>query len=324
MEDVSPTPETETLWDVVIIGGGPAGATAALYLARANLKTLVIDKGLTAGALGITSRIANYPGILEEISGAELLQRMRQQAQNFGAVFVQDKVQAVDLESDPKLIFANGGTYSARVVIIATGAMGRKHRIKGEEELLGHGVSYCATCDGAFFRDQEVAVAGNTDEAVEEALFLTRFARRVHFFCPTPTLKAPEHLVEELLAQPNVKLYLGASVTEIIGKEQVEAVRVSLRSEGAITVPVSGAFIYLQGNVPVTDFLNGQLPLTETGCLSVDSEFRTALPGVYAIGDVLCNHVKQAVVAAAEGAVAAMAVEKALRGRKQLAVDWSK
>lgn len=324
MEDVSPTPETETLWDVVIIGGGPAGATAALYLARANLKTLVIDKGLTAGALGITSRIANYPGILEEISGAELLQRMRQQAQNFGAVFVQDKVQAVDLESDPKLIFANGGTYSARVVIIATGAMGRKHRIKGEEELLGHGVSYCATCDGAFFRDQEVAVAGNTDEAVEEALFLTRFARRVHFFCPTPTLKAPEHLVEELLAQPNVKLYLGASVTEIIGKEQVEAVRVSLRSEGAITVPVSGAFIYLQGNVPVTDFLSGQLPLTETGCLSVDSEFRTALPGVYAIGDVLCNHVKQAVVAAAEGAVAAMAVEKALRGRKQLAVDWSK
>ncbi len=324
MEDVSPTPETETLWDVVIIGGGPAGATAALYLARADLKTLVIDKGLTAGALGITSRIANYPGILEEISGAELLQRMRQQAQNFGAVFVQDKVQAVDLESDPKLIFANGGTYSARVVIIATGAMGRKHRIKGEEELLGHGVSYCATCDGAFFRDQEVAVAGNTDEAVEEALFLTRFARRVHFFCPTPTLKAPEHLVEELLAQPNVKLYLGASVTEIIGKEQVEAVRVSLRSEGAITVPVSGAFIYLQGNVPVTDFLNGQLPLTETGCLSVDSEFRTALPGVYAIGDVLCNHVKQAVVAAAEGAVAAMAVEKALRGRKQLAVDWSK
>lgn len=324
MEDVSPTPETETLWDVVIIGGGPAGATAALYLARANLKTLVIDKGLTAGALGITSRIANYPGILEEISGAELLQRMRQQAQNFGAVFVQDKVQAVDLESDPKLIFANGGTYSARVVIIATGAMGRKHRIKGEEELLGHGVSYCATCDGAFFRDQEVAVAGNTDEAVEEALFLTRFARRVHFFCPTPTLKAPEHLVEELLAQPNVKLYLGASVTEIIGKEQVEAVRVSLRSEGAITVPVSGAFIYLQGNVPVTDFLNGQLPLTETGCLSVDSEFRTALPGVCAIGDVLCNHVKQAVVAAAEGAVAAMAVEKALRGRKQLAVDWSK
>ncbi|MCX7939436.1 MAG: FAD-dependent oxidoreductase [Thermoflexales bacterium] len=322
--EASPVPETETLWDVVIIGGGPAGATAALYLARANLKTLVIDKGLTAGALGITSRIANYPGILEELSGAELLQRMRQQAQRFNAVFVQDKVQAVELEGDPKLIFANAGTYSARAVIIATGAMGRKQRIKGEEELLGHGVSYCATCDGAFFRDQDVAVAGNTDEAVEEAIFLTRFARRVHFFCPTPALKAPEHLVEELLAQPNVSLYLGAAVVEIIGKEHVEAVRVALRGEGVITVPVSGAFIYLQGNVPITDFLGGQLPLTETGCLSVDAEFRTALPGVYAVGDVLCNHVKQAVVAAAEGAIAAMAVEKALRGRKQLAVDWSK
>lgn len=316
--------DSEQPWDVIVIGGGPAGVTAALYLARADLKTLVIDKGLTAGALGLTGRIANYPGVPEEISGAELLSRMRQQAERFGATFLQDKVQAVDLESDPKLIFANTGTYSARAVVIATGSMGRGQRVKGEDELLGRGVSYCATCDGAFFRDQEVAVAGNTDEAVEEALFLTRFASRVHFLCPTPQLKAPEHLVHELTEQPNVKLYLGAALKEILGTDQVTGVRVALRSEGEVVIPVSGVFVYLQGGRPITDFLGGQLPLSEGGCLKVDEEFRTALPGVYAVGDVLCNHIKQAVVAAAEGAIAAMSIEKVLRGRKQIAVDWSK
>ncbi|MFN3706003.1 MAG: NAD(P)/FAD-dependent oxidoreductase [Thermoflexales bacterium] len=313
-----------SLWDVAIVGGGPAGATAAMYAARADLRVIVLDKGLTASALGITSRIANYPGVPEEISGAELLRRMREQAQRFGAVFVQDKVQAVDLESDPKLLFANGGTYEARAVIIATGSMARGQRVKGEAELLGRGVSYCATCDGAFFRDQDVAVAGNTDEAVEEALFLTRFARTVHFLAPTPRIHAPEPLLHELSSQPNVRLYLGAALREVIGGDHVTGVRVALRDGGEQVLPVSGAFIYLQGGKPATDFLAGQLPLNETGCVRVDAEYRTTIPGVYAIGDVLCNHVKQAVVAAAEGAIAAMAVEKALRGRKQLAVDWSK
>ncbi len=312
------------VWDVVIIGGGPAGATAALYAARADLRVLVLDKGLTASALGITSRIANYPGIPEEISGAELLQRMRDHAQRFGAVFVQDKVQAVDLESNPKLIFANGGTYEARAMIIATGSMARGQRVKGEEALLGRGVSYCATCDGAFFRDQDVAVAGNTDEAVEEALFLTRFARQVHFLSPTPKIHASEPLVRELTEHPAVRVYPGATLREVIGTDHVTGVRVALRESGEQVIPVSGAFIYLQGGKPATDFLSGQLPLSETGCVKVDAEYRTAIPGVYAVGDVLCNHVKQAVVAAAEGAVAAMAVEKALRGRKQLAVDWAK
>ena len=187
--------DAEDVYDVVIIGGGPAGATAALYAARADLKTVVIDKGLTAGALGLTTKIANYPGVPGEVSGAELVKTMRAQAEQFGARFVQDKVQAVDLESDPKMIFANGGTYITRAVVIATGAMGRGHRVPGEDRLLGHGVSYCATCDAAFFRDQVVAVAGNTDEAIEEALFLTRFARLVHFLSPTPGLNADTQLI---------------------------------------------------------------------------------------------------------------------------------
>ncbi len=311
-------------YDVVIIGGGPAGATAAMYAARASLRTLVLDKGLTAGALGITSKIANYPGILGEISGAELLERMREQAESFGAQFMQDRVQGVDLLSDPKLIFANSGTYTARAVIIATGSMGRGQRVKGEDELLGRGVSYCATCDAAFFRGQDVVVAGQSDEAVEEALFLTRFVRTVHLLSPTNELKAPAHLVEELTHKPNVELHLGAALREVLGGEHVEGVRYAQRGAGEHTLPVTGAFIYLQGGRPITDFLEGQLPVSEGGCLLVDNEFRTPLPGVFAVGDVLCNHVKQAVVAAAEGAVAAMAVEKHLHGRKQLVADWAK
>jgi thioredoxin reductase (NADPH) len=314
----------ETAYDVIIIGGGPAGATAAIYTARAGLKTLVIDKGLTAGALGITGKIANYPGVEEEISGAELLERMRRQAQSFGVVFAADKVQGVDLLSDEKTIFANSNTYTARSVIIATGSMGRGQRVKGEDELLGHGVSYCATCDAAFFRGQDVLVAGNSDEAIEEALFLTKFARSVAFLSPTPELKAPEHLVEELESSPTVTIYRGAAVREIQGSGRVEAVRFAQRGQGEQTLPVTGAFIYLQGGKPITDFLQGQLDISDTGCLVVDREFQTGIPGVFAVGDVLCSHVKQAVVAAGEGAVAGMAAEKVLRGRKQLVADWSK
>ncbi len=311
-------------YDVVVIGGGPAGATAALYAARANLRTLVIDKGLTTGALGLTSKIANYPGIPGEISGAELVARMRRQAESFGATFVQAKVQAVDLEGEVKTIYTNEATYAARAVIIATGAMGRGQRVLGEDRLLGRGVSYCATCDAAFFQGQEVAVVGNDDEAVEEALFLTKFARRVHFVSPTPDLKATPHLREALAQHPAVVLHAGAALREVLGRDRVEAIRIAPRGQPEQVVPVNGAFIYLQGNKPITDFLQGQLPTSETGCLIVDREFRTALPGVFAVGDVLCNHVKQAVVAAAEGAVAAMVAEKELHGRRQLAVDWAK
>ena len=311
-------------YDVIIIGGGPAGATAAMYTARAELRTLVIDKGLTAGALGITGKIANYPGILDEISGADLLDRMRQQAESFGANFIQDRVQGVDLGSDPKTIYANSGTYNAQAVIIATGSMGRGQRLRGEDGLLGRGVSYCATCDAAFFRGTDVAVIGSSDEAIEEALFLTRFVNKVFLFSPAPELKAPEHLVSTISQHPKVALELGVSVREIIGSDRVESVRVARRGLGEEIIPVSGAFIYLQGGKPVTDFLVDHLPLSDTGCLRVNGEYQTSLPGVFAVGDVLCDHVKQAVVAAAEGAVAAMAVEKVLSGRKQIAVDWSK
>ena len=310
-------------YDVVIIGGGPAGASAAIYTARAKLRTLVIDKGLTAGALGLTHKIANYPGVPEEITGAELLQRMRQQARSFGAEFVQDKVLSVDLQSDPKVIWCGEGDYTARAVVLATGSMGRTKGVPGEEEFLGRGVSYCATCDAAFFQNLEVAVAGNNDEAVEEALHLAKFASKVHFLVPTPDLKVDDPLVREVEGHPAIEVYYGARLREIIGEELVTGVRVAPRGSEEHILPVRGAFVYLQGNKPITDFLQGQLPTSESGCLVVDDQYQTSIPGVFAVGDLLCNHVKQAVVAAADGVIAAMAIDRYLSGRATLRPDWS-
>jgi thioredoxin reductase (NADPH) len=310
-------------YDVLIIGGGPAGATAALYAARAELRVLVLDKGATSGALGMTAKIANYPGIPGEISGLELVQRIRAQAESFGATFVPDKAQTIDLSAELKTVWGNGGAYAARAVIIATGSMGRGQRVPGEDRLLGRGVSYCATCDAAFFRNQEVAVAGHSDEALEEALFLTKFAARVHLLVPAPELKADPELVAEARAHAKLELHLATALREVLGDERVTGVRIAPRGEAPRDLPVTGAFIYLQGGKPETGFLQGQLPTSSAGCLLVNAEYQTAIPGVYAIGDVLCQHVKQAVVAAAEGAVAAMAIEKQLHHRRQLAVDWS-
>ncbi|MDX9864153.1 MAG: FAD-dependent oxidoreductase, partial [Anaerolineaceae bacterium] len=169
----------QEIHDVVIVGGGPAGVSAAIYTARADLSTLIVDKDIASGALGMASKIANYPGYENEIKGLELLEDMRRQAEKFGVKFIQDKAIGADLMSEEKSIYGNAGVYPGRAVIIATGAMGRGRRVEGEERLLGRGISYCATCDAAFYRDQIVAVAGNSGEAVEEALFLTKFVSQI-------------------------------------------------------------------------------------------------------------------------------------------------
>ncbi len=315
--------QPETVYDVVIIGGGPAGSTAGIYTARANLSTLILDKGLTTGALGITSKIANYPGIPEELSGAELLKTMRAQAESFGAQYVNDKAIGTDLTGSPKVVYGNAGVYPARAVIIATGSLGRSNLIKGEAEFLGRGVSYCAVCDAAFFKDEAVAVAGKNDEAVEEALYLARFASRVTLLCPTPELVASEKLIAELKANSKIEVLLGAAIHEIYGNTHVGGIAYAQRGkEGEQKLAVKGVFIYLQGGVPITDFLQGQIETSAQGCILVDREFQTNVPGVFAVGDVLCQHIKQAVIAAADGATAGIAVEKYLRGRAKMGVDW--
>lgn len=310
------------VYDVIIIGGGPSGGSAAIYTARADLQTLVIDKGLTAGALGMASKIANYPGLPQPVEGEELVRKIRHQARSFGATFVNEKVLSVDLEGAPKQIWTGEGNHKGRAVIIATGSMGRTNRFPGEERLLGRGVSYCAVCDAAFFRDQEVAVAGSNDEAVEEALTLARFASRVHVLAPQSEMRASDELVEELTAHDGVTIHPETRIQEIKGENQVEAVEVVAQGETE-TIPVSGVFIYLQGNVPVTDFLDEQVSKNQEGCLVVDETFQTNVEGVFAVGDVLCKHVKQAAIAAAEGVEAAVAVDRHLHGRKNLRPDWS-
>jgi thioredoxin reductase (NADPH) len=318
-----PNSRQDCIYDVIVIGGGPAGATAALYAARGELKTLIVDKGLRTGALGLASKVANYPGIPGQIEGAELLGRIREQAQGFGAEYVQDKVLTTELEGDVKAVWGTQGLYQGKTVIVATGSMGRSHTVPGEERLLGAGVSYCATCDGAFFRDQEVAVAGNNEEAVEEALLLTKFARRVHLLVQTPQLRVPPELAAEVSEHPQVLVHLGARLQEVLGDQQVEGVRVMPQEGEERVLDLSGVFIYLQGGRPITDFLERQLPTSEAGCLEVDGSMHTTISGVFAVGDVLCTHLKQAVIAAAEGAIAAMAVQRYLSGRSKLRPDWS-
>lgn len=309
-------------YDVVIIGGGPAGTSAAIYTARSDLRTLVIDKGLTAGALGVTSKISNYPGVPGPISGARLVEIMREQATSFGAEFLTDKVVGIQLDGEQKEVIAGTGNFKAKVLILATGAMGRTSTVRGEEELLGRGVSYCATCDGAFFRDQDVAVVGNNDEALEEALFLTKYAQNIHLIVPTPELKAREALAAEAEIHPKIKIRLGTRLKEITGNGKVNGIVVHPRKSEPETLPVAGAFVYLQGSQPITDYLMGQLTTTADGCLVVDQEMQTSIPGVFAVGDLLCTHIKQAVVAASDGVIAAVAADKYVHGRKKAKTDW--
>jgi len=307
----------DEVYDVAIIGAGPAGSTAAIYAARARLKTLLLDKAALGGALALTPRIANYPGLGFDrpLSGAELLRLMHQHAIHFGAEFVQTQVYAVDLSVEPKQIITADRVYASHTIIIATGAGARTRRLPGEEELLGRGVSYCATCDGAFFQDQEVAVVGNNEEAVTEAQVLTRYARLVHVLSPTSHLIADPEAVAALEANPRVIIRLHYPVRAILGKEAVEAVVVEQPDGQRGTIPVTGVFIYLPGNKPATAFLEGQVELDERGYIITGPDLQTSVPGVFAAGDVRGNPVQQVTLATADGTLAALAADRFLRKR---------
>lgn len=311
-----------TVYDVVIIGGGPAGATAALYAARAELKTLVLDKSIRAGALGLTSKIANYPGIKEVLSGEELVQRMREHAEVYGAQFRKAKVTGTVLTRDPKELFtAEGETLLAKTVILATGAMGRSQTVPGEQEFLGRGVSYCATCDGAFFKGQDVLVYGSTEEAMDEALFLTRYAAKVYLTTSKPTPDGGGDLQQRVATHEKIAVLARTRLKAIVGTDTVtEAVLLSTAGEQRL--PVSGVFIFTQGGKPILDYVGGQVDVTPRGCVLVNEEMATSIPGVFACGDLLYTDVQQAVVAAAQGCIAALAADKYINKRPALAKDY--
>ena len=313
--------ELADIYDIVIIGGGPAGLAAAQYAARGKLKVVIIDKSRTAGALAYSSRIENYPGLTQPLPGKELLDIMRNQAIDFGAEYVETQVVGVNLADETKDAMTLDRLYSGKTMIIATGSMGRKPGIKGEAEFLGRGVSYCAICDAAFYRGLKVCVIGNSEEAIKEAGVLTRFAETVYLISPTAKLHDEDHPV---LNEPNIKQLLGCTVASIDGREVVEKVKMRNHEGKEEDLEVAGVFVYLHGNKPVVDFLFGAVETKEDGCIPVNSMMETSVPGVFAAGDVTCTEVRQVVVASSQGCIAALAAEKYLFKRKKFRMDWAK
>jgi len=300
--------------NVIIIGSGPAGYTAAVYAARAELKPLVLEGSITAGgALMNTTEVENFPGFPDGIMGPELMDNMRKQAERFGAELLPEDVTEVDLTATPKVVKAGDQTFYARTVIIATGSGYRKLGVPGEEEFSGRGTSWCATCDGFFFRDQDIAVVGGGDTAMEEAIFLTRFARSVTVIHRRDQLRASKILQDRAFANEKISFVWNSEVTEVLGDTRVNAVRLRNRVTGEeSTLDVSGLFIAI-GHDPRVELFKGQLDLDEEGYLKVDSpSTRTNLPGVFACGDVVDHTYRQAVTAAGTGCAAALDAERYL------------
>jgi thioredoxin reductase (NADPH) len=302
--------------NVIIIGSGPAGYTAALYTARASLKPLVFEGSVTAGgALMNTTEVENFPGFKDGIMGPDLMENMRGQAERFGAELVADDVTAVDLKGDIKSVTDSAGTvHQARAVIVATGSQYRKLGLPKEDELSGRGVSYCATCDGFFFRDQDIAVVGGGDTAMEEATFLTRFAKTVTVIHRRDTLRASKAMQERAFADPKIKFIWDTEVAEIKdtdGKLSGLTLR-NTRTGETSGLPVTGLFIAI-GHEPRVELFADQLELDPQGYLKVESpSTRTNIPGVFAAGDVVDHTYRQAITAAGSGCAAALDAERYL------------
>ena len=298
------------IYDLIIIGAGPAGLSAAIYAGRAKLNTLVFEANTEGGQIVNTSEIANYPGGLHDDSGQSLVDRMLKQAEDFGAQIVRENVTEVSLDCDPKLIVCGDHEYYADAVVIATGARHAMIGCPGEERLAGAGVSYCATCDGPFFEGLPVYVVGGGDAAVEEAIYLTRFASEVYIIHRRDELRAAKSIQEKAFADPKIKLLLSCVVEEIKGEDFVESMVIrslKLNRSVEVTGPF-GLFVFV-GFKPNSALFEGQLEM-ERGYIKTDSEMRTSIPGVFAAGDIRVKSLRQVVTAAADGAVAAVSAER--------------
>jgi thioredoxin reductase (NADPH) len=298
--------------DVIIIGSGPAGYTAALYAARGRLNPLLFEGSVTSGgALMNTTEVENFPGFPDGVLGPELMDNIRKQAERFGAELVPDDVTEVDLTATPKVVKVGEDTYLARTVIIATGSRYRELDAPGEKRLSGHGVSWCATCDGFFFRESDIAVIGGGDSALEEATFLTRFAKSVTIVHRRGSLRASKIMQDRAIANPKIKFAWDSVVEEVLGEDRVTGLRLRNVKTGEDSVlPVTGMFVAI-GHDPRSELFTGQLPVDDEGYLLVEHPTsRTAIDGVFAAGDVVDHIYRQAVTAAGTGCAAALDAER--------------
>jgi thioredoxin reductase (NADPH) len=298
--------------DVIIIGSGPAGYTAAIYAARAKLNPLVFEGSVTAGgALMQTTDVENYPGFPDGIIGPELMDGFRKQAERFGAELVSDDVVAVDLTAEPKVVRTETDSYLARAVIIATGSKYKELDVPGEKEYAGHGVSWCATCDGFFFREKDIAVIGGGDSALEEATFLTRFANSVTLVHRRDQLRASKIMQDRAMSNPKIKFLWNSEVAEMLGDKKLTGLRIKNVLTGDEQVlPVTGVFVAI-GHSPRSELFDGQLAIDPDGYLLVDQPFTaTAIDGVFACGDVVDRTYRQAITAAGTGCSAAIDAER--------------
>ncbi|MEU6193942.1 thioredoxin-disulfide reductase [Streptomyces sp. NPDC047061] len=301
--------------NVIIIGSGPAGYTAALYTARASLKPLVFEGAVTAGgALMNTTEVENFPGFRDGIMGPDLMDNMRAQAERFGAELVPDDVVSVDLTGEIKTVTDTAGTvHKAKAVIVTTGSQHRKLGLPNEDALSGRGVSWCATCDGFFFKDQDIAVIGGGDTAMEEATFLSRFAKSVTIVHRRDTLRASKAMQERAFADPKIKFAWDSEIAEVQGEQKLAGLKLRNVKTGELSdLPVTGLFIAI-GHDPRTELFKGQLDLDEEGYLKVASpSTHTNVTGVFAAGDVVDHTYRQAITAAGTGCSAALDAERFL------------
>lgn len=302
----------DLIHELIIVGGGPGGLTAGLYASRARLDTVLIEKGAAGGQILVTDWIDNYPGFPDGVTGFELAEKMAAQAQRFGLTITIKTVKAMDLAGAVKTIsFDDGQSVQGKAVIIATGARPNRLRVPGEAELTGKGVSYCATCDGPFFRDQDIAVVGGGDTALQEAIYLTKFARTVTVIHRRQEFRAAPIIQEEAKAHAQIRFLLEAEVVGIEGEKEVQALRIRHQDGSEESRPFQGVFILI-GITPNNEMLPLDQLQHEQGFIITDCMMRTNLPGVMAIGDIRQSSVRQVVAAAGDGAVAGKSVEQYL------------